>query len=137
MTFARIIRTYRAAKSTAYVIHGRIRWYAHCVGPPQSVAGLKKSQEPVIGVQPSLKPTTYARMRPIHTGCAEMPIRTKTIEVLSSSERGRSADRIPTGNAISIHSTAPPITSDAVTGAAFITVAFTLCRLMYDLPRSR
>src|SRR3954464_13030750 len=110
--------------------------HAHCTGPPQDVVGLKKSQYPVIGVQPSLKPTTYERIRPIHTGCAEIPISTNTIADLSKSDRGFNADRIPIGSAISIHSTAPPSTSDAVTGAAFITVSLTLCRLKYDLPRS-
>ena len=90
----------------------------------------------MIGVHPSLKPTTYDRIRPIHTGCAEIPISTNTIDVRSNSDRGFSADRIPIGNAISIHNIAPPSTSDAVTGAAFITVSFTLCRLKYDLPRS-
>jgi hypothetical protein len=90
----------------------------------------------VIGVQPSLKPTTYARMRPIHTGCAEIPISTKTIDVRSSSDRGRSAERIPIGSAISIQRIAPPMTSDAVTGAALSTVWFTLWRLRYERPRS-
>ena len=41
--------------------------------------------------------------------------------IRSSSDRGRSAERIPTGSAISIQKTAPPNTSEAVTGAAFRT----------------
>ena len=41
--------------------------------------------------------------------------------IRSSNDRGRSAERMPTGKAISIQSTAPPKTSDAVTGAAFRT----------------
>ena len=41
--------------------------------------------------------------------------------IRSSNDRGRSAERIPTGNAISIQNTAPPNTSDAVTGAALST----------------
>ena len=57
------------------------------------------------------------------------PISTNTIDVRSSSDLARNAERIPTGNAISIQSNAPPRTSDAVTGAAFMTVWLTLCRL--------
>ena len=78
----------------------------------------KKSQYPVMGKSCSLKPAKYAASNPIQTGCAEMPTRTITIVDRSSSERGRSADRIPTGIEISSQSTAPPKTSDAVTGAA-------------------
>jgi len=75
----------------------------------------------VIGKSPNLKPKKYANRSPIHTGWAEIPIRTKTMANRSSSERGRSAERIPTGSAISIQKTAPPKTSDAVTGAAWPT----------------
>ena len=46
---------------------------------------------------------------------------TKVIDARSKSERGRSAERMPSGIAISIQSTAPPKTSDAVTGAASAT----------------
>src|ERR1051325_10746973 len=120
MTFARIIRTYSAANRTAKVTQGRIMCHAHWTGPPQSVDGLKKSQYPVIGVHPSLKPTTYDRIRPIQTGCAEIPTRTKTIRTRSNSERGRSSEIIPIVSAISIHNTAPPKTSDAVTGGAVL-----------------
>ncbi len=58
---------------------------------------------------------------PIHTGCALIPMRTNTMAIRSSNDRGRSAERIPTGNAINIQNTAPPNTSDAVTGAALST----------------
>ena len=58
-----------------------------------------------------------------------MPIRTKVIDVLSKSERGRIAERTPTGIAISIQRMAPPKTSEAVTGAAFSTSVFTGWRL--------
>src|SRR5205814_9274548 len=126
ITFARIIRTYNAANNTANVIHGNTMCHAHCTGPPHPVDGLKKSQYPVIGVQPNLNPTTYDKINPIHTGRDEIPINTNTIEPLSSNDRGRNADKIPIGNAINIHNTAPPNTNDAVTGAAFNTVVFTL-----------
>ena len=76
----------------------------------------------MIGNQPSLKPKKYANSSPIHTGCAEIPIRTKTMAIRSSNDRGRSAERIPTGSAISIQMMAPPNTSEAVTGAAWPTV---------------
>ena len=49
--------------------------------------------------QPSLKPKKYAKISPIQTGCAEIPIRTKTIAVRSNSERGLSAEKIPTESA--------------------------------------
>ena len=41
---------------------------------------------------------------------------TPVIENRSSSERGRSALRMPIGSAIIIQSTIPPITSEKVTG---------------------
>ena len=63
-----------------------------------------------------------------------MPIRTKTIAARSISERGRSAERIPTGSASSIQKTAPPKTSEAVTGAASQTMSFTSWRLTNDVP---
>ena len=50
-------------------------------------------------------------------------------------ERGRSAESTPIGTAISIHTTAPPNTSEAVTGAASPTSWFTLSRLKYECPR--
>ena len=55
---------------------------------------------------------------PIQTTGSEIPNSTKTIAALSSSERGRSAERIPIGSASSIQRIAPPNTSEAVTGAA-------------------
>ena len=75
----------------------------------------------MIGKAPSLKPKKYANKSPIQTGCALIPISTNTIDIRSSSDRGRSAERIPTGNAINIQKTAPPNTNDAVTGAAWAT----------------
>ena len=68
-----------------------------------------------------MKPKKYAPSSPIHTGCAEMPTRTPIIESRSSSERGRSAERIPIGIDTRSQMTMPPKTSDAVTGAAIST----------------
>ena len=65
----------------------------------------------------------YAPSSPIQTGCAEIPISTPTIVNRSSSDRGLSADRTPIGIEIISQSTAPPNTSDAVTGAAYVTLA--------------
>ena len=73
-------------------------------------------------------------MSPIQTGCAETPISTKVIEVRSKSERGRSAERIPRGRAIISQRTAPPITREAVTGAAERTRLFTGSRLAKERP---
>ena len=72
----------------------------------------------MIGKAPNLNPKKYANSRPIQTGCALIPINTNTIDIRSNSDLGRNAERIPTGNAINIQNTAPPNTSDAVTGAA-------------------
>ena len=58
-----------------------------------------------------------------------MPIRTNVIDAGRAAMRGRSAERMPIGIAISSQRIAPPITSDAVTGAAWSTSVFTLCRL--------
>ncbi len=55
--------------------------------------------------------------------------------IRSRSERGRSAERIPTGSAISIQKTAPPKTSEAVTGAAFRTTELTVWRFVKERPR--
>ena len=52
-------------------------------------------------------------------------------------DRGLSAARIPIGIAQIIQRIAPPKTSDAVTGAASMTMVFTLRRLTNDWPRSR
>ena len=76
----------------------------------------------------------YWRIRPIQTTGAEIPIRTKTIEVLSKSERGRSAERIPIGSAIAIQRMTPPRTSEAVTGAACRITLLTSWRLVNDRP---
>ena len=73
-------------------------------------------------------------MSPIHTGWAEMPISTNTIAARSISERGRSAERTPTGMAISIQKTTPPNTREAVTGAALPTIELTSWRLANDVP---
>ena len=53
-------------------------------------------------------------------------MRMKTIAPRSSSDRGRSAERIPIGSAISIQRIAPPRTSAAVTGAASTTISLTV-----------
>ena len=47
-------------------------------------------------------------MRPIQTGWAEMPMRTKTIAPLSMTERGFTADSTPIGIETSSQRTAPP-----------------------------
>jgi hypothetical protein len=54
-------------------------------------------------------------------------MRTKTIAALSKSERGFIAERIPTPSPIIIQSTAPPKTSEAVTGAALPMSVLTDC----------
>ena len=54
----------------------------------------------------------YDRSSPSQTGCAEIPISTNTIAPLSNSDRGRRAERIPIGSAISIQRMAPPMTSE-------------------------
>ena len=59
-----------------------------------------------------------------------MPIRTNVIEVLSKTERGRNAERIPIGSAISSQTITPPKTSEPVTGAADLT------RLLTELART-
>jgi hypothetical protein len=69
---------------------------------------------------PHLTPKKYEKISPIHTGCAETPIRTKTIAARSINDRGRNAEKIPTESPMIIQRTAPPKTSDAVTGAAFL-----------------
>ena len=76
-----------------------------------------------------VKPNNHAKISPIHIGCAEIPIRTNVIAPRSKSDRGRRAERTPIGTAISIQKIAPPITSDAVTGAASAMMWLTLSRL--------
>src|SRR5215471_3225146 len=73
-------------------------------------------------------------MSPIQTGWAEIPTRTKIIAPRSSSDLGRSAERIPSGSAINSQMIAPPITSDAVTGAARATMSLTFWRVAKDVP---
>jgi len=53
-----------------------------------------------------------------------MPIKVSAIAVRSRNERGRNAERIPTGG-------------PAVTGAALSTISLTLRRVIHELPRSR
>ena len=71
---------------------------------------------------------------PIQTTGAEIPMRTKTIEDLSKSDRGLSAERMPIGVAISIQRMAPPRTRPAVGGIASVTISFTERRLAYESP---
>ena len=52
-------------------------------------------------------------------------------------DRGLSAERIPTGRAISIQTMAPPNTREAETGAALRTVLLTLWRVTNERPRFR
>ena len=61
-------------------------------------------------------------------------MRTKTIEDLSKSDRGLSAERIPIGVAMSIQRMAPPRTRPAVGGIASATISFTERRLAYESP---
>ena len=77
------------------------------------------------------------RTRPSQIGCAEIPISTKMTAARSKSERGRSAERMPSGIAISIQTTIPPKISDSVTGAARMTRSVTGSRFATELPRSR
>ena len=60
----------------------------------------------------------YAKISPIQSGCAEMPMRTNVIAARSKSDLGRRAERIPMGIASRSQKNAPPNTSEAVTGAA-------------------
>src|SRR5689334_7784242 len=89
-----------------------------------------------MGVHPSFTPNTYSKIRPIQIGCAETPIRTNTIAVLSISDRGFRAEKIPTERPIIIQRTAPPNTSEAVTGAASLIRWLTLWLVANDSPRS-
>ena len=49
-------------------------------------------------------------------------------------ERGRSAERIPTGIDSDSQKTAPPKTSEAVTGASLKIVSRTACRFTNECP---
>ena len=62
-------------------------------------------------------------------------MRTATIDVRSSKDLGRKALRIPIGIAIKSHRIMPPMTSDAVSGAAFPTIVFTSSRFTNERPR--
>ncbi len=81
-----------------------------------------------------MKPNEYWRMSPIQTTGREMPMSTKIIDARSKSDRGLSADRMPTGRAISIHRIAPPMTSDAVIGTDSPIMSLTLRRLTKERP---
>ena len=63
-----------------------------------------------------------------------MPTSTKLIETRSRIERGRSAERMPTGIESESQKTAPPNTSEAVTGASWPMMWFTLWRVTNELP---
>ena len=65
-----------------------------------------------------------------------MPNRTKTVAARSISDRGRKAESIPMGNAISIQRIAPPKTSEAVTGAASRIVCVTSRRFVNGASRA-
>ena len=52
----------------------------------------------------------------------------------SNNERGRSAERMPIGTAMSRNSTAPPTTSESVTGRAPASMSRTSRRVAYDSP---
>src|SRR4051794_4084440 len=76
----------------------------------------------------------YDSTSPSSTGCMEMPKSTNAVAPRSSSERGRTADKIPTGIEIDSQSSAEPATSDPVTGASAEIRDRTGCRLKYELP---
>src|SRR3954454_22733092 len=76
----------------------------------------------------------YEKIRQIQTGCAEIPTRTSVIVMRSMIERGRSAERIPTGIESDSHRTAPPKTSEAVTGASLLMISRTGSRFTNDCP---
>ena len=63
-------------------------------------------------------------------------MRTKTIENLSSSERGRKAERIPIGNAMASQRSVPPTTREIVTGSAEASLSATCWCVANDLPKS-
>ena len=54
---------------------------------------------------------------------------------LSKSERGRSAERMPTGIAIMSQTITPPRTSEAVTGAPWAIMVRTSWRVYVEVPR--
>ena len=83
-----------------------------------------------------MNPSRYESTRPSQIGCADAPISARIIRPLSSSERGRNADRIPIGKAIRNHMTAPPRTSDAVTGTALPITCLTGVPVEIERPRS-
>jgi hypothetical protein len=55
--------------------------------------------------------------------------------ILSKSERGLSAERMPMGIATAIQKMTPPKTSEAVTGAALPTIWLMLWRFWNERPR--
>jgi hypothetical protein len=65
------------------------------------------------------------RIRPIQTGCAEIPSRTKPMALRSNNDLGRKAEKIPIGSAIIIQRITPPMMMLAVTGAASLMISVT------------
>jgi hypothetical protein len=61
----------------------------------------------------------------------------KIVANRSVSDRGLSAETMPTGNAIRSIRTMPPKTSEAVTGAAEKMMSLTSCRFANDVPSDR
>ena len=75
-------------------------------------------------------------MYPSQRGWAAIPSRTNTIPARSNSVRGRIAEMTPITSANPIQRIAPPITSDAVAGAALPMISVTSSRVRHDCPRS-
>src|ERR1044072_8340994 len=88
-----------------------------------------------MGVHPSFTPNPYSKLRPSQIGGANTQIRTNPIAVLSISDRVFRAEKIPTERPIIIQRTAPPNTSEAVTGAASLIRSLTLWLVANDSPR--
>src|SRR5947207_14946551 len=68
---------------------------------------------------PSLYEKTYEAISPSQIGWAHIPKRTNAVVPRSKADRGRRAESVPSGIENSSQTTAPPITSEAVIGAAF------------------
>jgi hypothetical protein len=72
---------------------------------------------------------TYAAISPSQIGCAHIPKRTNTVVPRSNADLGRRAENVPSGIENSSQTTAPPITSETVIGAALRINSLTRRRL--------
>ena len=77
-------------------------------------------QQPPAGSTPSWPVKNQRSIRPSQIGCMEIPINTKMTAARSNSERGRSAERIPSGIAISIQMIIPPKMSESVNSRSMV-----------------